>query len=133
MSVPLPSVEECREFKRVINETRVALGREPVEYLKFHGCRPGMGDSCLSAANLVRPLYDEGFVGMASFQRIPQPTAFHAALEAATGEKLEVRPDDDEVEIPVAIRRVTDPFDMIFEDDERDAFCARLKSAGVIK
>jgi hypothetical protein len=72
----LPTVEQAREFLRLVNVGRVAGGLEPLELLDFDGAEPEAPCGCLSATNLVCALDDfasSDFETAAVVRRSPLP------------------------------------------------------------
>jgi hypothetical protein len=133
----LPTVEECREFKRVIDEARAKLGRTHLPYLRWHRAYPGRPDGCLSYVNLIEDI--GGYVGVSNFYQLPFPHLLRAALEETVGYRLGpediYRDESDMVRIPDEILAVTDPFDALDgqSDEVREEFRKRMVAAGVVR
>lgn len=114
----LPSVEECQEFMRAINEYRAIAGLDPLDKLDYDACTPCNSERCLSATHLFGPAgYDVGF-NLAS----PNADEPSAALAAHLGAD-----DYLAILIPRVIKRVTDPF-----DSQMYGLRGRLVEAGVV-
>lgn len=118
----LPTVEEAREFLRVINAGRVAIGAEPLAKLDFDGAEPNEGHACLSATNLFSLIGEHA--GSQTVENLPPQLAQAIGAERYAGATA----GDSEFVIPDEIRVVTDPFDMKVE-----GLRERLVEAGVVE
>jgi hypothetical protein len=126
----LPTVEQAREFLRLVNVGRVAGGLEPLELLDFDGAEPEAPCGCLSATNLVCALDDFASVGTIYFLGLRDSgrrEAFAAAM-GAMGANVEMTSESSDYwVIPAGILAVTDPFDA-----RVDGLRERLVEAGVV-
>jgi hypothetical protein len=120
----LPTIEECREFKRVIDRGREDAGLDPIEFLEFDDAAPGDGSACLSAMNLFA---EAGYrVGTVCVHPKPGRLATHDLPSVLKGVST----------LPASIRAVTDRFDGCYDaenpDEALDVLRARLVEAGVV-
>jgi hypothetical protein len=117
----MPTIEECKEFKRLVDVGRAAAGLEPIEFLAFNAAIPCSNTNCLSATNLFSPARMS--VGsltvravkkeLEAFRTPPFVSSSQQALVDAIG-ATDKRTG--EWYLPEAIRRVTDPFDSMLDD-----------------
>lgn len=125
-SANLPTVEECVEFKRLVDVGRAAAGLEPIDVLEFDDAMPMSPFGCLSARNLFCAVEwncdDPDTWGDAGGTTFRAPAAIIAALDAQPTDYDPLR-----FVIPDAILAVTDPFDY-----EVEGLRARLVEAGVV-
>lgn len=52
ITTPLPSIKDCQDFRKAINDGRIAIKKEPLQYMDFDDAEPGVSSNCLSARNL---------------------------------------------------------------------------------
>jgi hypothetical protein len=120
----LPTVEEAREFLRLVNVGREAAGLTPLERLDFDGATPDEPCNCLSARNLFCAMDPKAWVfsrgwdgsGFVVSARMPKMASAIGAERLTIGWS-----------IPDAILRVTDPFDARIP-----GLRERLEEAGVV-
>lgn len=115
----LPTVEECREFLRLVNVGRVASGRNALEVLNFDDASPESPIYCLSATNLF-VVNGHGRVGGVAANTTPE-------VVEALGMKRSTRETEPGFFIPAEILKVTDPFDA-----RTPGLRERLVEAGVV-
>lgn len=129
---PLPTVEECREFKRLVNAGRVAGGLEPLEFLEFDEASPGEAASCLSATNLFCATSPDAKVWSELVENVEQPVL--EAIGSEWGEGLgRAGFYGKGWRIPSGILKVTDPFDALaYRPAMAPALRERLVEAGVV-
>lgn len=121
----LPTVEEAREFLRLVNKGRTAIGLEPLAKLDYDRAQPGVSTNCLSARNLFAPAGILVFHDVVDLPERENERTRAVSLLGAIGSALLL--DTDGATIPDAIRRVTDPF-----DDRAPGLRDRLVAAGVV-
>ena len=125
----LPTIEEAREFLRVVNVARKHLGWAKLQHIDFDTAEPGRPCGCLSYHALIAPI--DGKVLSDCFWLSDSDDA----TRIATALGVELRPGRHDVKIPMSIRNVTDRFDQLASD--RCSFSAaelrqRLVDAGVV-
>jgi len=123
----LPTPDEAKEFLRLINVGREAIGLDKLEKLDFDACEPDDPENCLSAHHLFAHAgFSVGSVDLYLYlSRDPEKAE-------AVADALSLVPFDNEsgehyYYIPAAIRRVTDPF-----DSRHPGLRDRLEEAGVV-
>lgn len=115
----LPTVEECREFLRLVNVGREACGLDALEVLDFDDATPSKPTNCLSARNLfVVPHGNRGFHVFDRFVRTRREIVEALSMPRA---------GNGQHELPAAIYKVTDPFDA-----KTPCLRERMVEAGVV-
>lgn len=118
----IPTIEQCKQFKRLVDKGRAATGQEPIEFLEFDKCKPDCSDNCLSANNLFHDAgYSVGNTEFSSGNTNEGHDELPKALEAEGGLYF------CDYIIPEAIKVVTDPF-----DKNEPGLRERLVEAGVV-
>lgn len=127
----LPTVEECQEFKRLIDAGRAAADLKPIEFLNFDGAEANNPQACLSATNLFAEVELEVFsdyVEPGYHQRFDGPRQiFEDVIEAIGGTDNTCEDNRAEYGLPEAILKVTNPFDQKVHNLRE-----RLVEAGVV-
>lgn len=123
----LPTVEEAREFLRLVNVGREAAGLAPLERLDFDGATPGEPCNCLSARNLFCAADPMASVNDVSFSADSPRTALALTAVARAIGASHAEKRRSSWLIPDAILRVTIPFDA-----QAPGLRERLEEAGVV-
>jgi|SRR3954454_20739037 hypothetical protein len=132
----LPTDDEAREFLRLINVGREAIGLDALDTLDYGACEPGDLNNCLSARHLFRPA---GYETLAVVIREHARHYSNPAVVDALNMPPNTDPDTYNARgqygwvIPDGIKKVTDLFDASAEDNELYAALRdRLEDAGIV-
>ncbi len=120
--IPLPTIKQAREARRLINRGRKAMGLPALRYLDFDNAQPGNAYNCLSARNVF---VEAGYEVMPTFVRT---CTFRPAMPARSSVLSAMGMPVPEGDIPDAIIAVTKAFDA-----EVEGLRERLVEAGVVK